>query len=99
MPLLLGNKHFERFLALSYYLYEDLGRIHKIALVKLFSVFFELAANYLDISEAGLIDVLKMDYASSDLQSLPVFLSTTHLVTKKPVGNRKRQLRHFSVIS
>jgi len=99
LPLLLGNKHFERFLALSYYLYEDLGWTHKIALVKLFSVFFELAANYLDISEAGLIDVLKMDYASSDLQSLPVFLSTTHLVTKKPVGNRKRQLRHLSVIS
>ena len=95
LPLILDNKPFERFLLLSDAIYEYLGRTHKIALIKLFNAICELAPNCLNIAEDRLVAALTADHASSGLQSLPTFLSTSHSVTKKITGNRKRQLRHI----
>ncbi|MCP3867388.1 MAG: DUF4080 domain-containing protein [Gammaproteobacteria bacterium] len=68
LPLILGASPFERFLCLSDWLYRQTGRVHQIALKRLFMLFWDCMTGVLGVSPPVSAEALGSDYASSGIK-------------------------------
>ncbi len=75
LPLLLGDHPFARFSVLSEALFENSGQTHKISLLRLFDLVFEIAKSALGVEEQMLNNVIMCDFELSGLKSRPKCLN------------------------
>ncbi|MDQ5909038.1 MAG: hypothetical protein QG599_1132 [Pseudomonadota bacterium] len=98
LPLLLGDKPFERFLTLSDWLFATVGQTHQIALERLFDLLYRGMAEALDVAESGARQALSEDFGSSGVKGCPAFLRSEQA---SPTSSKKhgiapvRQVRHL----
>lgn len=93
LPLLLGEQPFERFMALSDWLFITTDQTHQIALKRLFQLLYQGAVETLDIDAETFKNALEIDYLSSGLKGAPS-LEAAH-VPRETEGNASaRQQRH-----
>lgn len=97
-PLLLADRPFERFMALSQALFEDTGQTHKIALKRLFELVHRIGVETLGIDPAELGQTLWRDYQTAGLKGRPRFLqegaTPTGAKRPRPTNIAARQGRH-----
>ncbi len=96
LPLILGAAPFGRFLALSDWLYAQIGQTHQIQLLRLFTLLHQALGGPLSIDPATAEAALSADFASSGLKGTPPFAVKQPF---KPLGRSrtatpKRQARH-----
>ncbi len=104
LPLLLENAEresspFKNFLRLSEEIYARLQQTHKISLLRLFDVVFDVGVEVMRVEEMTLLEAIKSDFQRSGQKSLPKCLKKAGNVSVKSMqgdaarGNQ-RQLRH-----
>jgi len=76
LPLLLGDQPFKRFSKLSAALFERSGQTHKISLLRLMDLVFDIAHEELDVDIEALNSVIKRDFEVSGLKSRPKCLNS-----------------------
>lgn len=98
LPLLLGDAPFERFSIVVSGLFEITGQTHKISLLRFYDLIHQIGLDYLELSSAELIDVLRLDHAGSGLKSSPKCLIAANRgqsdVPKSHKSRNSRQARH-----
>jgi radical SAM superfamily enzyme YgiQ (UPF0313 family) len=95
--LLLANEPFERFSVFVECLYQTTGQTHKISLLRLYDLVFDIGVNSMGINAGALLGAIEKDYSQSGLKSLPKCLNknmarTGALKVKK--SHNSRQARH-----
>ena len=100
LPLILGEAPFDRFMALSDALSEAAGRVHGIALKRLFSLVYRCLTENLAVPEREAAAALRLDHRASGLKGGPPFMASSEAAegsktTRDPrrPGNR-RQTAH-----
>ncbi|MFT5274793.1 MAG: hypothetical protein ACI9J2_001323 [Saprospiraceae bacterium] len=97
LPLLLGDRPFERFMRFSEWLHATTGQTHKIGLKRLFDLLFSALSEVFNIPSEQIIETLEADYQISGSKGLPQCLvkqqSQHNRRTKR--GQNKRQLTHL----
>ncbi len=97
-PLLLADRPFERFMALSQALFERTGQTHQIALKRLFELVHQIGVETLGIDPAELGQTLWRDYQTAGLKGRPQFLqegaTPTGTRRPRPANIAARQGRH-----
>lgn len=98
LPILLGKQPFERFLALSDWLFETTGQVHRIALKRLFELLYTGLTETLGLDTIQSVSTLALDYEVSGIKGLPAFLqgdkqTATRKRTEKD-SRKARQARH-----
>lgn len=98
--LLLGEKPFENFSALSNWLYTKTDQTHKISLPRLFNLLFSFMTQILKLDEQQTIQFLQKDYADSGIKGQAKFMELTNNKNIKPIKRRSesRQKRHSTNI-
>lgn len=100
---ILGDSPFARFSVLTVSLYERAQQTHKISLLRLFDLVFDVGVEELSIDEAVLRGFIEQDYVASGLKSRPKCLTkknngakkTPNVVQKNTKGTHSsRQSRH-----
>lgn len=97
LPLILGDAPFERFLALSDWLYTETGQTHRIQLPRLFTLLYRALTGPLQTDATAVEQVLITDYQRSGQKGLPPI---DHPPTKSTPPTSaagttpKRQARH-----
>lgn len=71
LPLILGNQPFARFSQLTVSLFEQSGQTHKISLLRLFDLVFDITFEQLNVNFEVLNAVIKQDFSVSGLKSRP----------------------------
>lgn len=97
-PLLLGEKPFERFWALSEWIFQESQQTHKIALPRLFKLIHEGAQTVLAMPKDKLETALLKDYARTGQKGKIPFLAMTqkeNLAQQTKSGRNQRQKRHL----
>lgn len=96
LPVLLAEHPFARFSQLSTSLYQRSGQTHKISLLRLYDLVFDIAFNDLDVSIEVLNSVINRDFEQSGLKSRPKCLSSDRNQT--PIGasmkSTRRKVKH-----
>ena len=107
LPLLLSDKPFNRFMALSDWLFNTTGQTHKIALPRLFNLLHDFLINELQLPTTDVEPALLRDHHHNRLKGLPGFAKTdlvkkqrgtgldTNDVIQRPSANPIRQTRHL----
>ena len=99
LPLLINDDPFLRFMSLSEEIYARLHQTHKISLLRMFDVVFDVATEVFKIDGEALLSALTIDFQRSGQKSLPKCLKQAGIATIKPLtkqgtkGNQ-RQMRH-----
>lgn len=93
LPLILGDSPFERFLALSDWLYAEVGQTHRIQLPRLFSLLYRALGGPLRGDPEAAEEALVADYARSGQKGQPP-LGTTQGNSAASTVKGKRQRRH-----
>jgi radical SAM superfamily enzyme YgiQ (UPF0313 family) len=95
LPLILGDKPFERFMQLSDKLYALAGQSYKIALRRLFEMIYVVMTEELGLEAERVKAQLEVDYARAEIKGVPdyVKLPSLNKQTKQGVAN-KRQRQH-----
>ena len=101
LELILAEKPFERFSLFVEALYQTTGQTHKISLLRLYDLVFDIGASDLAIDADALLKAIDSDYSQSGLKSLPKCLnknfnknliqSAAHKAKK---SHNSRQARH-----
>lgn len=92
LPLLLGDRPFANFMALSDWLYSNTDQTHRIQLARLFKLLFQAGSSALNIDEESLCRSLTHDFDLSPLKGKPSFSISA---TKDRVATyAARQSRH-----
>ncbi len=97
LPLILGDTPFARFMALSDWLFDTTGQVHRIALKRLFSLLYDGLRTALEMDAKTARGVLEQDFSNSGVKGLPDFLRRTRPDgTDHPPRDRRtaRQQRH-----
>lgn len=100
LPLLLGRSPFDRFLALSDWLYAETRQTHQIALERLFDLLHTALQVELGVSASAATTCLAQDYTLSGARGAPKFLdamsveSAPTMTGKKTRSHATRQARH-----
>lgn len=101
LPVILGVTPFERFLALSDWLYAKTHQTHQIALERLFDLLHAALPSMLNISAEDATAALTQDYALSGARGAPKFLEiikqSARTPSKKMLSHATRQARHGTV--
>jgi hypothetical protein len=102
LPIILGLTPFNRFLALSDWLYGKTRQTHQIALERLFDLLHSALQSELDVAESEATACLAHDYAASGARGAPKFLEvqsqtdTQSSFSKRVKSHATRQARHIS---
>ena len=103
LPLILdvGSSPFDRFSMLADAIFELTGQTHKISLLRLFDLVFEVAVSRLSVDADALKSNITLDHHESGLKSVPKCLSGANIGSKagyiRPQSrpsNSTRQARH-----
>ena len=99
LPVILAATPFERFLALSDWLYAKTRQTHQIALERLFDLLHAALPSLLNVSKEQTLSVLTHDYTLSGARGAPKFLealkqSKLSTPSKKMLSHAARQARH-----
>ncbi len=100
LPIILGPTPFNRFLALSDWLYAKTRQTHQIALERLFDLLHTALQSELNVTETDATACLAHDYAVSGARGAPKFLealsqnSASSESSKKAKSHATRQARH-----
>ena len=99
-PVLLGDNPFERFLRFSDWLFATTRQTHRIALERLFDLFYRGLLHALAVEPDKAIAVLTQDYQDSGAKGYPAFMRQGTLESSRknrPVGlsTASRQTRHI----
>jgi len=100
LPLLLGRSPFDRFLALSDWLYAETHQTHQIALERLFDLLHTALQTRLEVAASAATASLAQDYTLSGARGAPKFLealsaeSAPAMPSKKARSHATRQARH-----
>lgn len=95
LPLILGNKPFNRFMMLSDRLYDLAGQSHKIALRRLFELIYVVMTETLELEVDRVKAQLKLDYARASIKGVPDYEKLPSLTKKAKAGvANKRQMQH-----
>jgi len=100
LPALTGDNPFQSFMQLASAIYERTGQTHKISLLRLYDLVFDIATKELAFDEARIQPLIAADFAKSGLKSIPRCLLTTSSGNKLGVPLRHskrhnaRQTRH-----
>ncbi|WP_455206478.1 DUF4080 domain-containing protein [Kaarinaea lacus] len=98
LPLILGDDAFNRFLALSNWLFDTTDQTHRIALSRLYELVYQALTTEFAMDKAGVVDALTIDYAHSNLRGKPAFLHETaqprSTSDNPPRKGTQRQNRH-----
>jgi len=97
LPLLLAKQPFERFSELVDALFLKTGQTHKISLLRLYDLVFDIGVETLKIQPPVLKEALNKDFKASGLKSIPNCLrlqKTKSSPVKSPNQHNSRQSRH-----
>ncbi|MBE0439559.1 MAG: DUF4080 domain-containing protein [Gammaproteobacteria bacterium] len=95
LPLILADKPFQRFMALSDSLHSTEGSTWKIALKRLFELLYRVMTEDFNLPSQQVKDHLAVDYERAKLKGLPSYEMAAPVVkTKKQGVANKRQLMH-----
>jgi hypothetical protein len=97
LPLILANQPFANFSKFSRDLFALSGQTHRISLLRLFDLVFEIVAGYPHIEAEELRECLHQDFSRSGLKSIPRCLHDSVNPSHKTVADnkhRQRQARH-----
>lgn len=103
LPLILdvGSSPFERFSVLADAIFELTGQTHKISLLRLFDIVFEVAVSRLSVAADALKANITLDHHGSGLKSVPKCLTGDNITRKSDDirhpphrSNSTRQARH-----
>jgi radical SAM superfamily enzyme YgiQ (UPF0313 family) len=95
LPLLLGDKPFERFMTFSDWLFEESNQTHQIALKRLFQLLYRGAIEVLDINTEAFKNVLEIDWLASGLKGI-LDLEPTQGSREYSGTGAARQQRHHA---
>ncbi len=97
--LILGDQPFARMLALSDWLFAEIGQTHQIALERLFRLLSRGLVEALGLDQQQARAVLASDYGRSGLRGTPAELGLAKTAVTAPGGRRgaDRQRRHLRV--
>lgn len=101
LGLIMADRPYERFSELSQALYAKTGQTHKISLLRLFDLVFDILEMDLGVNASVALDAIKADFSASGLKSTPKCLlkqlsgkeSSKHPKNTKNTRNA-RQARH-----
>ena len=98
LPILLADNAFERFMALSDWLFETTTQTHKIALARLFTLLHEHLVHVLGMDAELIEENLLDDYQHNRLKGRPTFkqAAVAAVLTQGPATAGQRQRRHVS---
>ena len=97
LELVLADQPFERFSVFVDALYLTTGQTHKISLLRLYDLVFEIGVEHLAIASPLLLIAIEHDYSQSGLKSLPKCLNKNLAQTgahKTKKSHNSRQARH-----
>ncbi|GHA03928.1 B12-binding domain-containing radical SAM protein [Arenicella chitinivorans] len=103
LPLILdvSSSPFERFLMLADAIFELTGQTHKISLLRLFDLVFDIAVSRLSVDAEALKANITLDHRESGLKSIPKCLTGDNITHKSGYSehqprrsNSTRQARH-----
>ena len=86
LPLILGNQPFARFSELTVSLFEQSGQTHKISLLRLFDLVFDVTFERLKVDFEVLNTAISADFESSGLKSRPKCLNRDR--NKRPLHGK-----------
>ena len=101
LPVLLADKPFSQFMALSDWIYQDSGKQHKLSLQKLYQLVYFGSQTALGMDKADIETTLKKDFAQSGMKGqferLITPKSGSHLETREKIFSQppSRQGRHM----
>jgi len=101
LSLLMGETPFQRFSMLSIALFENTGQTHKISLLRLYDLVFDIASQQLQIDAEQCRAKIAQDFELSGLKSTPKCLRKfTDVGSKKSAkrAHNSRQNRHQSLV-
>ena len=97
LSLLLLQESYERFAQFVDALYLKTGQTHKISLLRLYDLVFDIGVETLNICPDALKKAIKEDYSVSGLKSIPKCLTVTQqsvVEAKSKKTHKSRQSRH-----
>ncbi len=95
-PVILTDKAFENFLALSDWIFEQTGQTHKISLERLFSLLYRGITEALSMDVDVVTECLLKDYEESGIKGDAKFLRRQHSESDnvRRIRSSQRQMRH-----
>jgi len=99
LPHMLSDKPFDDFMAITEWIFNKTGQIHKISLKKLFELISQSVESLFPEKHQVVIEKLELDYNASKLKSLFNGLNLYAIEPTEPVSKNKslqRQQRHMS---
>ena len=97
LELILSDNPFERFSEFVDSLFKTTGQTHKISLLRLYDLVFDIGVNDLEIDADTLLMAIEADYSQSGLKSLPKCLNKNIAQAAAHKGKKShnsRQSRH-----
>jgi len=97
LALLMGDSPFERFESLSKSVFRRTGQTHKISLLRLYDLVYDIATEDLGVDEGVVCDAIEADFVLSGLKSIPKCLvgrKVSSHKSKSSNGHATRQSRH-----
>ena len=101
LPLLVNDSPFKQFSTIAEDLFERTGQTHKISLLRLFDLVFDIATQTLCMDAEMVRDAIHRDYMASGLKSIPGCLQGDYMKSsgaysgaKSGKKNASRQARH-----
>jgi radical SAM superfamily enzyme YgiQ (UPF0313 family) len=96
LPMILADRPFQRFMALSDALYALLDSTWQISLKRLYELTYQVMTENLDVPPQQAEAVLRLDYRlSGDNKNCPEFLREKHQPAAKQVKANRRQRQHM----
>lgn len=92
--IIFAEQPFQRFMALSEWLFATTDQTHKISLKRLFELLFDGLCNQLDCNEADTSQSLLKDFQASSLKGAPSFQLNTANNNQPKLKAANRQKRH-----
>ncbi len=93
LPLLLGESPFENFSKVTKGLFETTGQTHKISLLRLYDLVFQLGVERIGIEASDLLIAIESDHRGSGLKSLPKCLNQLQRDSGAQKGKKSRNSR------
>ncbi|RBP49618.1 B12-binding domain-containing radical SAM protein [Arenicella xantha] len=101
LPLLVNDKPFEQFSRLAEAIYQRTGQTHKISLLRLFDLVYQIGVESFSVAPQALKSAATLDHQASGLKSMPKCLGrdgvakkTLNIDAKVGKNNSTRQSRH-----
>lgn len=101
LPLMVSDAPFKQFSTITQEIFERSGQTHKISLLRLFDLVFDIATETLSLDAQAVQEAISLDHQHSGLKSRPKCLQrskngplTPPRVVKSKKSNASRQARH-----